>query len=171
MLKLPIISLRFSWLFWVSATSFLSFCRHLASRTQLGSQVTMTLLRLPEEHQNEGMLAAKWHLRGVSQHSICSPTTGLSAWCCSISSPCFFFLFESVVQIVYLPQKVPMVLFTLYKSVKIFEFVDKIIWFGNSNECRNAEFFVWYYFEFWVLAIMTNHLTRSNTEHFSFFCL
>lgn len=26
---------------------------HLASRTQLGSQVTMTLLRLPEEHQNE----------------------------------------------------------------------------------------------------------------------
>ena len=32
------------------------FSRHLASRTQLGSGVTMILLRLPEEHQNTGIL-------------------------------------------------------------------------------------------------------------------
>ena len=113
----------------------------------------MTLLRLPEEHQNEGRLAAKLLLRGVSQHGLCSPTTGLCAWCCSASSLWFVFLFESVDQIIYPPQKVPLVLFTLYKSVKIFEFVNKIVWFGNSNETSHAEFFVWYYlnFEFWHL--------------------
>ena len=46
-----------------------------------------------------------------------------------------------------------MVLFTLYRSVKIFEFVDKILWFGNSNETSPAEYFVWLYlnFEFWRL--------------------
>lgn len=30
------------------------FVSHLASRTQVGSKVTMTLLRLPEAHQNQG---------------------------------------------------------------------------------------------------------------------
>ena len=164
MLKLPIISLRFSTCCLECQErglhhylhSVFVFCRHLASRTQLGSQVTMTLLRLPEEHQNEGRLAAKWLLRGVSQHGLCSPTTGLCAWCCSASSLWFVFLFESVDQIIYPPQKVPLVLFTLYKSVKIFEFVDKIVWFGNSNETSHAEFFVWYYlnFEFWHLWLI-----------------
>ena len=43
-----------------------------------------------------------------------------------------------------------MVLFTLYKSVKIFECVDKILWFGNSHETFPAEYFVWYYLNFCI---------------------